>query len=132
MVGCGRVGTAVVTALWGQGYSVSVIDRNPLAFGALASRIASDSRTKLIVGDGTLDKDLSKASAADADLFVALGGSDAGNALSAQIAKNLLQVPTVICRIDDQARNQMYADLGLTTVSAASVLSGMILEATGL
>ena len=130
-MGCGRVGASVATALWEEGCSLVILDLKPLAFDLLPPRVANDSRVTPIVGDGTLESDLRRASVEDADVFIAVGGRDAGNALSAQIAKHMLQVPTVICRIDDPTRNEMYGDLGLTTVSAAEVVTGRVLEATG-
>ena len=84
-----------------------------------------------IVGDGTLESDLRKASTQDADMFIAVSGKDSWNAMGAQIAKHILMVPTVICRMNDPVRNEMYSQLGLVTISATGLVTDMILEATG-
>ena len=83
-----------------------------------------------MVGDGTLESDLRGAFVQDAGVFVAVSGRDSFNALAAQLAKHVLQVPTVICRINDPTRNEMYRALGLVTVSATRLVSDLVLEAT--
>ena len=107
-----------------------ILDLSPSAFDLLPAGMKGDGRIVPIVGDGTREADLRRASAQGADVFIALSGRDARNALSAQIAKHVLQVPTVICRINDPTRKEMYTQLGLTAVSAAGLVTEAVLEAT--
>ena len=131
VMGCGRTGASIVTALSQEGCPVIVIDVDPDAFGLLPPGTVGEGYIVPILADGTLEEDLRKASTQDADVFVALSGSDMSNALAAQIAKHLLQVPTVICRMNDPTRKEMYHQLGLVTISATTVITDMILEAAG-
>ena len=130
IMGCGRTGLSIATALSEQGHTVHILDLNPNAFDLLPAGMIDDGRIMPIVGDGTLEGDLRRASTQDADVFIALSGRDARNALSAQIAKQILQVPTVICRMSDPNRKEMYTQLGLIAVSAASLVTETVLEAT--
>ena len=129
-MGCGRIGLSIATALSEQGHTVHILDLSPSAFDLLPAGMKDDGRIVPIVGDGTREADLRRASTQDADVFIALSGKDARNALSAQIAKHVLQVPTVICRINDPTRKEMYTQLGLTAVSAAGLVTEAVLEAT--
>ena len=82
-----------------------------------------------IIGDGTLERDLRKAMAHDADVFIAVARRDTTNAMSGQIAQHVFRVPSVICRINDPVRKEMYAQLGLITVSATRMVTDMVLDA---
>ncbi len=131
IMGCGRVGTSIAVALYEQGHNLHVLDPDVAAFDRLPSRAIEEGHVVPIVGDGTLESDLRKASTQDADMFIAVSGKDSWNAMGAQIAKHILLVPTVICRMNDPVRNEMYSQLGLVTVSATELVTDIILEATG-
>ena len=130
-MGCGRVGASIAAALYERGHSLRVLDPDVAAFDRLPSGAIDDGHVVPIVGDGTLESDLRKAATQDADMFIAVSGKDSWNAMGAQIAKHILLVPTVICRMNDPVRNEMYSELGLVTISATGLVTDMILEATG-
>ena len=131
IVGCGRIGARVAATLAEQGHSVHVVDPDRDAFDLLPPGMVGSGQILPIVGDGTLEADLRKASAEDSDVLVAVAGRDTRNALAAQIAKHILQVPTVICRMNDPVRKEMYGGLGLITISASKLVTDMVLEAAG-
>ena len=82
-----------------------------------------------IVSDGILEEELIEAGIQDADVFVAVSNRDNRNALAAQKAKHIFNVPKVVCRVGDSERQEMYNRLGLATVSSTKVTSALILEA---
>ena len=131
IVGCGRTGSSLAAALSERGYTVRILDLDPAAFELLPPGMIGDGHIVPILGNGTVENDLRKASTQDADVFIAVSDKDARNALAAQIAKDLLQVPTVICRMNDPTRREMYSQLGLVTVSAADLVTERALEAVG-
>lgn len=131
IMGCGRVGLSLATALSEEGCSLCILDVNPAAFELISPGKVDEGRIVAILGDGTLERDLRKASMQDADVFIAASGSDARNAMAAQIAKHIFQVPTVICRMGDPARKEIYSQLGLITISSTKLVTDMVLEATG-
>ena len=131
VMGCGRVGASIATALSDAGHTLRVLDSDPSAFDALAPGMIEEGHIVPVVGDGTLEDDLRRASTQDSDLFIAVSGRDARNALAAQMAQHIFQVPQVICRINDPIRNEMYSALGLTTVSPTRLLTEAVLDVAG-
>lgn len=131
IMGCGQIGAMVATTLSEAGHTLHILDLDPVAFDLLPPGMVAYGHIVPIVGDGTLEEDLRKASIQDAGIFIAVAGRDATNALAAQIARHLLQVPRVICRIDDPTRKEMYGRLGLIAVSATTLAAEMVLESTG-
>ena len=77
------------------GYIVQILDVSVAAFDLLPTGLIEDGQIVPIIGDGTLESDLRKASAQDADVLIAVSGKDAANAMSAQIAHHILGVPRV-------------------------------------
>ncbi|HEY3344828.1 MAG TPA: TrkA family potassium uptake protein [Anaerolineaceae bacterium] len=113
IMGCGRVGEEVCMLLDQAQHEVTVIDPDPAMLDHLGPRFHG---TK-IRGVG-FDRDiLLRAGIRDADAFVATSRSDNANIVSARIARNLFQVPKVICRLYDPRRAEIYRRLGLTTIS---------------
>ena len=108
-----------------EGHSVTVMDTDEERFRHLAN---SPAITPL-VGDGTLDNDLKRAGVESADVFVAVEPSDTRNALAAQKARHLFNIPKVVCHMDDPLRQEMYNDLGLLAISPTTVVSEMVIEA---
>ena len=130
VMGCGRFGASIATALAEKGHDLYVLDPNPTAFDLLPPAMINEGHIVPIVGDGTLEAGLRTAFTQDADIFIAVAGKDTRNALAAQIAKHILRVPTVICRMNDPTRNEMYSQLGLITISATRLVTEMVLEVT--
>jgi trk system potassium uptake protein TrkA len=129
-VGCGRTGAAIATAMSETGSIVQILDMSITAFDLLPTGLIEDGQIVPIVGDGTLESDLRKASAQDADVLIAVSGKDAANAMSAQIAHHILGVPRVICRLSDPVLKEMYEGLDLITVSPTRLVSSLIIDAT--
>ena len=129
VVGCGRTGAAIATAMSETGSTVKILDVSVAAFDLLHTGLIEDGQIVPIIGDGTLESDLRKASAQDADILIAVSGKDAANAMSAQIAHHILGVPRVICRLSDPVLEEMYKGLDLTTVSPTGLVSDLILSA---
>ena len=128
-MGCGRIGAATAAALSEEGCRVNILDLNKSAFDLLPKGMIDDGHIVPIIGDGTLESDLRKASTHECDVFIAVSGKDTRDALGAQIAKHVLQVPVVVCRMNDPIRKEMYGQLGLVTISATNLVTDMIVEA---
>ena len=127
IVGCGRLGAMVATALVDRGDLVTIVDTDAENFRRLAERPGLN----MIVASGTSNEDLRRAGVERADAFISLTGQDTVNALASQIAKVTFEVATVVCRINDPVRREMYEHLGLHTVSPTQVMSDLVLDAVG-
>jgi trk system potassium uptake protein TrkA len=128
IVGCGRVGTLLAQLLEADGHQVAVVDKNPQAF----RRLVPGFRGRTVAGVG-FDRDtLVDAGIEHADAFAAVTSGDNSNFIAAMVARDTFHVPTVVARISDPQREQIYQRLGIHTLSAtawaAHTIKGMLLH----
>jgi trk system potassium uptake protein TrkA len=129
IMGCGVVAAAIAIALSDQGHIVSILDRHRESFDRLRSGKTRAGEIVPVVGDGTLQQSLLKASIQDAEVFIALSESDTRNALAAQVANRIFQVPVVVSRIDDLAIQAMYNDQGIVAIGVAALMTELAVNA---
>lgn len=126
IMGCGRAGAELATALDREGHEVSVLDINSYQF---TRYLPEGFGGRKIVGNG-IDQDvLRKAGIETADAFVAVTAGDNRNVMAAQIAKHIFDVERVVVRIYDPIRQEMYEKLGLRTVSPTKVIPPLLKQA---
>ena len=129
IMGCGGLGASVATTLSNQGHTVHMLDSHPESFSRLPPDDVEAGHIVPIIGEGTLQNDLAKASIQEADAFMALSEVDTQNALASQMAKHILNVPRVVCRIDDPVMQEMYSKLDIMAISATTLVAQVALEA---
>ena len=122
IMGCGRVGGTLAAMLDAAGHKVTVLDVDTYSFRRLPSVFSGTA----LVGNGTDEDVLRKAGIQEADAFIALTQGDNRNVMAAQIAKQIFNVPRVICRIYDPLRRDIYEQLGLETISPTKVFADML------
>ena len=108
-----------------QGHDVTVIDQDGDAFRRLDE---ATFQGQTVVGDGTDVDVLRRAGLDSADAFVAVTNGDNRNIMAAQIAKHIFQTTSVVCRIYDQKREEIYRKLGLVSVSPTTLGAQMIMD----
>ncbi len=114
VLGCGRVGSQLASALYVEGNDVSIIDKDGKAF----RRLSSAFQGRMVTGIG-FDRDvLIEAGIEHADGFASVTNGDNSNIISALIAKRVFQVPRVVTRIYDPARANIYKRFGIPTISS--------------
>jgi len=128
-MGCGGLAAAIAITLSDQGHIVHILDRRQESFDRLPPGKTQAGEIVPIVGDGTLQQDLLKASIQDADVFIALSETDTRNALAAQVTSRIFQVPVVVSRIDDPAIQAMYNDQGIVAIGVATLMTEMAVRA---
>jgi trk system potassium uptake protein TrkA len=128
IVGCGRVGALIASALDTAGHKVAIIDTSTLSF----DRLADDFKGTAIRGNGTDEEVLRRAGTQDADLFLALTEGDNRNVMSAQIAAEVFDTARVIAKINDPLRAEAYAELGIATICRTELMADAILGFVGL
>ena len=131
ITGTDGLATSVAAALADKGHTVSLLVPRPEVVDRLPRELLQRGRIVAKTGDATLHRDLRRAAMPDADVVLALSGSDSQNALVGQLAKHVYHVPTVICRIEDPTAQRMYTELGLEAVSGTSLMTQAVLEACG-
>lgn len=120
-MGCGRTGSRVAASLAGDGDVVTVIEKDPKQVARLPQSLVEDGTISFVSGDGTTAEALHQAEIEEADVFVAIAGSDTVNGLAAQKAKEIFGVSQVILRVKDPALGEMYSALGLEILSTTDV-----------
>ena len=126
IMGCGRVGSRLATMLDSEGHDVTVVDTNARSF----RRLPSSFNGATVLGTG-IDADiLAKAGVEKADVFVATTEGDNRNVMAAQVAQKIFNVPTVIARMYDVGRAEIFSKLGIKTycptLAGARLLHEMI------
>ncbi|HSH78392.1 MAG TPA: TrkA family potassium uptake protein [Herpetosiphonaceae bacterium] len=116
VVGCGRVGSLLVQLLEQDEHQVVVVDKDAGAF----RRLHAGFRGRTVTGVG-FDRDtLREAGIERADAFAAVTSGDNSNFVAASVARDTFRVPTVVARIYDPQREQIYRRLGIRTISSTA------------
>lgn len=115
IAGCGRTGAHLASLLDAEGADVVIIDKDESAFRRLREHFKGEALVGVVFDKQTL----MEAGIEHADAFVAVTSGDNSNVVSARIAHERFRVPTVVARIYDPARAEIYERYGLTTIAAA-------------
>jgi trk system potassium uptake protein len=124
VIGCGRVGSELASALELAEHSVSVIDKNGRAF----RRLPAGFKGNTVVGFG-FDRDhLAEAGIEEAGAFASVTNGDNSNILCARIARETYRIERVVARIYDPRRALIYQRLGIHTVATVSWTTDQVLR----
>jgi len=113
IMGCGRVGSELTVELAKLGHEIGVIDKRPDAF----DRLPPGFQAKTVVGLGFDREVLEEAGIKEADAFLAVSNGDNSNIVSARIAREHYHIATVVARINDPRRADIYERLNIPTVA---------------
>lgn len=125
VVGCGRVGSELARNLDQAGHSVAVIDKDRRAFQRY---LPDDWGGRAVVGFGFDRNHLEQAGVAEAGALAAATGGDNSNILTARIARETYQIPSVVARIQDPRRAVIYERLGIPTVAQVAWTTDQVLR----
>jgi len=112
VIGCGRLGARLASRLSAAGHSVVVIDVDDGRFSALGVEFGGFR----VEGDGTELAVLKRAKADKADCLLAVTGDDNINLTASQIGKSFFHIGSVVARVSDRDREDLFRDLGIHTV----------------
>lgn len=113
VMGCGRVGSTNARRTVDMGHSVAVIDQDPAAF----ARLGTDFPGQCVAGVGFDRATLEEAGIRRAVAFAAVSPGDNTNIIAARTARESFGVRTVVARIYDPRRAEVYERLGIATVA---------------
>ena len=128
LFGCGIVGASLAVKLAEAGNLIKIIDNDPEAFKKLPVKRVEATSIVPVLGDGTKENDLRKASTHECDVFLALTESSTINLLSSQIAMYNIRAPKVLCLVADEKLCDLYNDLGLELISPDRLLVGNLYD----
>ena len=113
VIGCGRVGAGLAQHLSQRGHAVTVVDREPTAFGRLGAGFQGRTVTGL-----SFDREvLLHAGIGRTDGLAAVTGSDATNLVTARLARQVFHVPRVVARLYEPRKAEVYRQLGVQTIT---------------
>lgn len=113
IIGCGRVGAGLANALVSRGHSVTIVDKDPLAF----ERLGNLFKGQTVSGIGFDREILLKAGIERADGVAAVTASDEANVVASRIARDIFHVPKVVARLHDIRQAEIYKRLGIQTIA---------------
>ena len=112
VIGCGKVGSQLASMLSEEGHDVSVIDRDAKNFEML-----DDNFSGMTTVGVPIDQDvLKQAGIESCDAVAAVSQDDNLNIMCSQLAREIFKVPSVLARIYDPAREDVFSHFGLHTV----------------
>lgn len=112
VIGCGKVGSQLASMLSEEGHDVSVIDRDAKNFEML-----DDNFSGMTTVGVPIDQDvLKQAGIENCDAVAAVSQDDNLNIMCSQLAREIFKVPSVLARIYDPAREDVFSHFGLHTV----------------
>lgn len=112
VIGCGKVGSQLASMLSEEGHDVSVVDRDAENFEML-----DDSFSGMTTVGVPIDQDvLKQAGIESCDAVAAVSQDDNLNIMCSQLAREIFKVPSVLARIYDPAREDVFSHFGLHTV----------------
>ena len=112
VIGCGKVGSQLASMLSEEGHDVSVIDRDTKNFEMLDDNFSG----MTTVGVPIVQDVLKQAGIESCDAVAAVSQDDNLNIMCSQLAREIFKVPSVLARIYDPAREDVFSHFGLHTV----------------
>jgi trk system potassium uptake protein TrkA len=106
------------------GDSVVVIDEDIQNFDGLSTEFSGFK----LEGDATQQAVLKDAKLHKADIFIATTHDDNINLMVAQVAKTIFKVPVVMARVYDPKREEIYTQLGISTVCPTSIAAERLMQ----
>ncbi len=123
-MGCGRVGSSLARSLEKRGHTVAVIDIDVNSF----RRLGPDFAGKAVKGVGFDREVLLEADIESANGFAAVSNGDNSNILAARVVRETFGVGTVVARIYDPGRAEVYERLGIPTVATVRWTADQVLR----
>ena len=112
ILGLSRFGVQFARLMHEANHQVTLIDRNPSAFGRVPRALSAQH----VLGIG-IDQDVMRKAGVDqADVFVAATDSDNTNLMAAQVAKVVFNIQRSIARVHDHDRADIFNSLGMIEV----------------
>jgi len=113
ILGCNQLTANLVPDLAKSGFRVTLMSQQRECL----ERMADEPGVRVILTSEPLMQDyLQQGGIATVDIFLALSGDDHLNALTAQIAHHIFNVPKVVCHVNDPQLQVLYSGLGLSVV----------------
>ena len=110
ILGCNQLTTNLLPDLVQRGHQVTVLSGEK----ACLEQVADEPRVEVILTKEPVMQDYFQLGGIQsADIFLALSSDDHSNAMAAQVARHIFDVPKVICHLNSPQLQILYSGLGL-------------------
>lgn len=116
VLGCGRIGSRLSTILEEDDHTVAVVDRERDSFRRLPERFTG----RAVLGNVISQSVLEQAGIQEASAVAAVTSGDNSNIVAARIARETYGIESVVARIKDPRRAEIYQRLGIPTVATVT------------
>ena len=114
IMGCGQLVSTLLSSNKFDPGEVTLIGED---IGFLDDEANTHGANVVVTVDPLLQDYLQQAGIDNAEVFLALTENDHWNALNAQIARHIFNVPRVVCRLENPRLQELYANLNMEVVS---------------
>ncbi len=121
IVGGGKVGSYLARALAAAGYTVTIVEADPVKAQSLGDR----SQLLVMAGDGTEVEVLNNARAATSDWVLGVTGKDETNLVACQLARTL-GAKRVLARLNDPRNRATFDALDIPVVAVTDMIVDVI------
>lgn len=111
--GWSQLAASVIRDLEGEGIDITVLGKDR---GRLERLSAYSGVNVALLSEPVMQDYLLEAGISHADAFLALSDDDHENLLLAQVAKQMFNVPRVVCHVENLQLQVLYTALGLNVV----------------
>jgi len=119
VVGGGKIGFYLTTALLNEGHEVLVVEKDPRRCDFICEQLGS----VVVRGDGCEARTLAEVGTERADMLIAVTDEDEDNLVACQVAKHKFRVPRTIARINNPKNERLFKKLGIdVTVSSTNLI----------
>lgn len=124
ILGCYEPTQHLAPALVNNGHRVTILGQDQKCIDLLSQKLPIET----VHCTGSLMEDLQSCHIDNVEVFLALSEDDNQNAMAAQIASHIFNVPRVICHISEASKYAVYKQMGLNVVSSTVAVSDTILQ----
>lgn len=124
VLGCGRTGSRLATTLEAEGHTVAVVDRDRGSFRRLPERFTG----RAVLGNVISQSVLEQAGIEDAGAVAAVTSGDNSNIVAARISRETYGIGSVVARIKDPRRAEIYQRLGIPTVATVTWTTDQVMR----
>ncbi len=124
VLGCGRIGSRLATTLEAEEHTVAVVDRDRDAFRRLPERFTG----RAVLGNVISQSVLEQAGITEAGAVAAVTSGDNSNIVAARIARETYAIDSVVARIKDPKRAEIYQRLGIPTVATVTWTTDQVMR----
>ena len=124
VLGCGRIGSRLAITLEAEGHTVAIVDRDREAFRRLPERFTG----RAVLGNIINRSVLEQAGITEAGAVAAVTSGDNSNIVAARIARETYEIESVVARIKDPKRAEIYQRLGIPTVATVTWTTDQVMR----